>query len=476
MKRASGVLMPISTLYGPYSIGGFSRSALEFVDFLKDCGFTYWQVLPFCIPDAFHSPYKSYSAFAGNPYFIDLEDLYRQGLLSSAELEACRQETPYSCEYTRLERERFTVLKNAAARVSDHAPVLAFLRQHPQLEDFCLFMAYKAANDQKSWDEWDTTDYDPTILWTWQFIQFTFFRQWQKIKDYANQKGVLILGDLPFYVSYDSADVWAAKDQFQLDETGHPLAVAGVPPDYFSQDGQLWGNPLYDWSAMEENNFSWWQARLRHTFALFDGVRIDHFRALESYWSVDATAKTAREGKWVKGPGMKLIEHIRNLQGDRLVIAEDLGDITPAVQALVKKSGFPGMQVFQFAFLGDRESPHLPHNYPANSVAYTGTHDNNTLLGYIWELDEETRRTLLDYCGYTHPDWDAGYDNILRTLFQSHAGLLILPIQDLLGYGSDTRLNTPGTIDGNWQFRITKDQLNSIDRDKFRNWNLQYGR
>ncbi len=476
MKRASGVLMPISTLYGPYSIGGFSQSALDFVDFLKDCGFTYWQVLPFCIPDEFHSPYKSYSAFAGNPYFIDLEDLYRQGLLTSAELEACEQKTPYCCEYARLEQERFAVLKTAAARVSDHAPVLAFLRQHPQLEDFCLFMAYKTANDQKPWDEWDTTDYDPAVLWTWQFIQFTFFRQWQKIKDYANQKGVLILGDLPFYVSYDSADVWAAKDQFQLDETGHPLAVAGVPPDYFSQDGQLWGNPLYDWSAMEENNFSWWQARLRHTFAMFDGVRIDHFRALESYWSVDATAKTAREGKWVKGPGMKLIEHIRNLQGDRLVIAEDLGDITPAVQALVKESGFPGMQVFQFAFLGDRESPHLPHNYPANSVAYTGTHDNNTLLGYIWELDEETRRTLLDYCGYTHPNWDAGYDNILRTLFQSHAGLLILPIQDLLGYGSDTRLNTPGTVDKNWQFRITKDQLNSIDRDKFRNWNLQYGR
>ncbi|MBR3862920.1 MAG: 4-alpha-glucanotransferase, partial [Clostridia bacterium] len=243
-----------------------------------------------------------------------------------------------------------------------------------------------------------------------------------------------------------------------------------------AKDGQLWGNPLYNWKKMKADGFLWWRERLSFMLELFDGVRIDHFRAFEAFWSVPTTAKTAKEGKWVKGPGMPLIKALKDVAGDKLIIAEDLGDITDAVRKLVAKSGFPGMRVFQFAFLGDPATPHLPHTYEQNCVAYTGTHDNNTLLGYVWELDEATRRKMLEYCGYTDKNWDRGYDAILRTMLQSHAGLVILPVQDLLGFGADTRMNTPGRPDGNWCYRITADQLNSIDVAKYRRLNELYGR
>ena len=290
-----------------------------------------------------------------------------------------------------------------------------------------------------------------------------------EIKSYANGKGISIIGDIPIYVALNSSDVWAAPEQFLLDRENKPLGVAGVPPDYFSEDGQLWGNPLYDWKRMKQDGYAWWKDRIRFMTELFDGVHIDHFRGLESYYSIPTGETTARNGKWVKGPGMSLIRALKEVCPDRLLIAEDLGVITPQVQKLVKDSGFPGMRVFQFGFLGDENSPHLPHNYDNHCIAYTGTHDNNTLLGYIWELDDETRRTVLRYCGYTGDDWDNGYDEILRTMFSSHAGLLILPIQDLLLY-------TPGTSDDNWSYRITKEQLERLDKQKFLNWNRLYGR
>ena len=475
MKRASGVLMHVSTLWGDFSEGAFGKAALEWIDFLRDGGFSAWQVLPFCLPDECNSPYKSHSAFSGNPFFIDLTQLAEQGLLTAAELAAAKQKTPYACEFDRLNQERMALLALAAQRVKDTKEIDAFLAAHPQTEKFCEFMARKQANGLKEWLEWTTDELDEDALRTWRFTQYEFFRQWAEIKCYAEKQGVAVIGDIPIYVALDSADVWANPKQFLLDEDHRPRCVAGVPPDYFAADGQLWGNPLYDWEAMKKDGYAWWRERMTFMTELFDGVRIDHFRGLESYYAIPAEETTARNGKWVKGPGMDFIRVIKEICGDKLIIAEDLGDITPEVHQLVKDSGFPGMKVLQFAFLGDPDSPHLPHNYDNNCVAYTGTHDNNTLLGYVWEMDEGSRKRLLEYCGYKG-EWNACYDTVLRTMFASHAGLLILPVQDLLLYGSDTRFNKPGTAEGNWCYRITKDQLKQIDVRKFRRWNELYAR
>lgn len=468
--------MHISSLWGEYSEGSLGKAAKEWIDFISDCGFGVWQVLPFCLPDDFSSPYKSYSAFSLNPYFIDLDRLHEMGLLTSAELEGARQRTPYSCEFERLFAERMPLLARAAERFSDSGKIRGFLDGHKQTENFCRFMALRKANGELTWNKWTVAEPDESEQRLWEFTQYIFFEQWKEIREYAHERGVKIIGDIPIYVSWDSADVWSNPTQFLLDARSLPTAVAGVPPDYFAKDGQLWGNPLYDWEAMQNDGFSWWKERISFMTELFDGVRIDHFRGIESYYSIPADAETAKDGVWCKGPGLALIDAIKSVSGDRLLIAEDLGDITDAVHELVEKSGFPGMRVLQFGFQGDSDSPHLPHNYKNNCIAYTGTHDNNTLLGYVWELDADTRKRLLSYCGFEGDDWNSCYDSVLRTMFASHAGLLILPVQDLLLYGSDTRLNVPGRSGGNWSYRITRGQLDGINRDKFRKWNSEYGR
>lgn len=468
--------MHISSLFGGYSCGSFGDEAKRFIDFLSDCGFTYWQVLPFCLVDECNSPYKSYSAFGGNPYFIDLPTLCQKGLINQEELERYSQQTPYSCEYVRLYHTRYELLKKASQRAHNRDEICAFIESRRYLAQFCRFMALKAANFEECWLDWKTGSYNPEDEFMWKFIQFEFFEEWADIKSYANSKGVKIIGDIPIYVALDSCDVWGNREQFLLGDDGHPRFVAGVPPDYFSEDGQLWGNPLYDWDTMEKDGFSWWKARLSHMFELFDGVRIDHFRGIESFWSIPGNAETAREGKWVKGPGRKFVDMAKEISNGKLIIAEDLGDITEEVNELVEYSGFPGMRVLQFGFLHDGDTPHRPYNYINNCVAYTGTHDNNTLLGYVWELDPAARKKLLEYCGYFSEEWDRGYDSIIRTMFASHAGLVILPIQDILGYGSDTRLNIPGKADGNWQYRVTEEQLRSVDRQKYRKLNELYGR
>ena len=479
MKRKSGVLMHISSLPGEYSCGSFGKEAKEFVDFLERGGFSYWQTLPFCMTDWVNSPYKSYSSFGGNPYFIDLEELAAEGLLSYPELQSAKQRTPYSCEFERLRVERLQLLRAASDRASDEKKdkIDKFINENPYLEQVCRFMALKEANNQESWLNWTTDKYDDGVYQLWKFIQYTFFDQWSKIKKYANDKGISIIGDIPIYVSDDSADVWANREMFLLNEDGHPSVVAGVPPDYFSADGQLWGNPIYDWAKMEKDGFAWWKERIKHMFRMFDGVRIDHFRGIESYWSVPATAETAREGKWVKGPGRAFVDAVKQVVDPEknFIIAEDLGDITPEVEALVEYSGFPGMRVFQFAFLGG-DNPHMPHNYINNCIAYSGTHDNNTMLGYVWEQNEGERREMLDYLGYTDSNWDNCYGHIIRAIMASHAGTVIFPIQDLLGYGSDTRLNTPGKMEGNWAFRVTRDQLGGINTEKYRRLNQLYKR
>lgn len=468
MKRESGVLMHISSLWGDYSCGSFGSEAKEFIDFLSDIKSSWWQVLPFCMVDECNSPYKSYSAFGGNPYFIDLETLFKKGYLTHAELEEAKQKTPYSCEYERLSVERYELLKTASKRAEkEKKKINEFIKSHPHISSFCEFMALKMANDYRAWNEWTENKYEEENLFAWQFIQYEFFEEWKEIKEYANSKDIKILGDIPIYVSYDSADVWANKKLFQLDSEGLMKAVAGVPPDYFCESGQLWGNPLYNWEKMKADGYKWWQDRISFMLEIFDGIRIDHFRAIESYWSVPRDAITAREGKWIKGPGMDFIKKIKEIAGDKLIVAEDLGLITPEVFRLVEKSGFPGMRVMQFGFLDESDSTHLPHNYINNCVAYTGTHDNNTLLGYVWEASDENRKRLLEYCGYTGSDWDKGYDHIIRTLYASSAGIVIVPIQDILLYGADTRLNTPGKAEGNWAYRVTSEQIMSADKNKY---------
>lgn len=478
LERKSGVLLHISSLWGDYSCGGFGSSARAFVDFLSDCGFTYWQVLPFGLVDECNSPYKSYSTFAGNPYFVDLEELYHEGLLTAEELNAACQITPYSCEYGRLHNERVNLLLRASKRVSaeEREKINVFFKDKKHLKDFCTFMALKEQNGNKEWSFWDSEEFDAEIEFGWRFVQYKFFMQWAEIKKYANSRGVKIIGDVPIYVSFDSSDVFFNKSQFLIDENNKMTEVAGVPPDYFAEDGQLWGNPLYDWAAMERDSFIWWKERVSMCLELFDGIRIDHFRAFESFWAVKGDSDTAKNGEWIKGPGIKFINILKELAGDKLIIAEDLGDITEEVTALVEKSGFPGMRVFQFGFLGG-ETPHKPHNYINNCVAYSGTHDNNTLLGYLWETPSDVKREIMRYCVCDENQWDAkGCKAIIRTITASNAGLVIFPIQDLLGYGNDTRLNVPGRAHGNWLYRITKEQLDLINRDELRELNRLYGR
>lgn len=476
MKRASGILMHISCLFGNYSTGSFGEAARSFIDFLTDCGFSYWQVLPFNMVDDCGSPYKSFGAFSGNPYFIDLPMLFRMGLITREELDDAVQKTPYATEFDRLGKERLSLLFRAAERFDGREKVEAFMDTHPHVRRFCTFMALKEANGGKEWTQWTTNDCDPAVLYGWKFVQYMFFTQWQKIRDYAHEKNISIIGDIPIYVSFDSSDVWSVPELFALDKENTPTGVAGVPPDYFCEDGQLWGNPLYNWDVMKRDGYAWWRQRLCHMLEMFDGVRIDHFRGICSYWSVPSRAETAKEGHWEKGPGMDLINALKAEAGDKLIIAEDLGDIDADVVALVEESGFPGMRVAQFGFTGDKNTPHVPYHYTENCVAYTGTHDNNTLLGFMWESREDVRDRVMRYCGYYGNDWSDGCRALLREMLASHAGLVIFPIQDIFVYGADTRMNVPGRAEGNWTYRITAEQLAAVDRASYRRMNELYGR
>lgn len=479
MKRESGVLLHISSLPGKYGCGSFGDGARAFVDVLAEGGFTYWQTLPFCVPDSYFSPYSSASAFSGNPYFVDLGILYENGLLTKTEILLSEERSPYVCEFSRLTRERMPLLFRAAERAlkdSDIASAVdAFMLENPRVAEFCRFMAMREANGNRPWHDWTIDVSDAKTEAGWRFIEYEFFRQWADIKEYANGKGIKIIGDIPFYVSLDSSDVWGSREQFLLDSDGRPEWVAGVPPDYFSEDGQLWGNPLYNWDYMKNDGYSFWRERMQFMLTLFDGVRIDHFRAIESYYSIPGEAISAKNGEWRPGPRMELIDVIKETAKEKLIIAEDLGDITDEVRDMLEESGFPGMRVMQFGFLDDSDSLHRPHNYVENCVAYTGTHDNNTLLGSIWEMPPERRADLFDYCGCPE-DWSAACLDVIRSVMASKASIVILPIQDILGYGADTRMNKPGVADDNWNYRITSDQLRLVDTGFYRRINHIYGR
>ena len=475
-KRSGGVLMPVFSLPNGFSCGSFGKEAFAFIDFLTESGFSVWQVLPFNVPDGSFSPYSSFSAFGGNPFFIDLFSLVEEGLLTQSEVEAEKQAVAFSCEYDRLAENRMPLLKKAALRVKDYSPIDAFFAENPRLMEFCLFMAQKEANGGKEWRRW-TEPPDREALLAWRFSQFTFFRQWERVHGYARKKGISILGDLPFYVAKDSADVKNSPHLFQLDEKGEPKSVAGVPPDAFSPEGQKWGNPLYDWKEMKKDGYSWWKERTAFWLSYFDGVRIDHFRAVSSYWSIPAGEETAKGGHWEKGPGMGLLKALGEVTGGKTVIAENLGTLDEESEKLLQKSGYPGMAVLQFGFDGGSDNPHLPHNYRENLVAYSGTHDNNTFLGFLWECGETTRNALFAYLGQgKEEEWDSAREKAIRFLLMSRAETVILPIQDLCGFGGDTRFNTPGKVGGNWSFRVTAEQMDSLDRSRWLSLNRLYGR
>ncbi len=496
LERSSGVLLHISSLMGPYGIGVFGKDALRFIDFLKEAGFKAWQVLPFSIPDYCNSPYKSVSAFAGNPLFIDPAQLLEMGLITEAELEGCKAAQPYTVDFDLIKKQRAALFNAAFARCDAELQtrIDAWRSKQPWIEDFALYTALQQETG-KDWIDWELplklrepqaiaeaqarlkTAIDRAV-----FLQYLFFTQWQAIRHYANEQGIQIIGDMPIYVSHESADVWSHQHLFALDTDGRAEEEAGVPPDYFSEDGQRWGNPLYDWSAMKADGYRWWIERLQTASTLFDRIRIDHFRAFSAYWAVPATAATAKEGQWKAGPGMDFFNVLFQKIDKELLIAEDLGVQDDALRALLKETDLPGMRVLQFAFPGMDNGIHLPHNYSANTVAYTGTHDNNTLLGYLWELTPQDRRYALDYCGYCGKSWkEGGAKNpairaLIRALWASHANLAMVPIQDLLGYGGDTKMNHPGIAKGNWGYRLTEEAFAQLKPEEYYQLSALYNR
>ena len=476
MKRESGILLPVSALPGPYGIGTLGREALRFVDFLAAAGQSYWQLLPLVPPGDGNSPYMSPSSFAGNPLFLDLDALAADGLLTEQELTDARCENPDRVDYPAVRASRAALLRRAWARGRDkYAPELAkFLDEEADwLPDYAFFMALHEHWDGLPLSAWPAgvRSRDPQALSQLReelaqeaeyhaFLQLLFFRQWKRVKDYANGRGVSIIGDLPIYVSPDSAEVWAHPELFLLDGDFVPTAVAGVPPDAFSATGQHWGNPLYDWKAHAADGFAWWRRRGEHMAKLCDVVRIDHFRAFHTYWSIPADAETAMEGHWEPGPGMALVDVLRSVPGLSL-IAEDLGDLDDEVRAFLKESGLPGMKVLVYAFDPVGESAYLPHNCPVNSIMYTGTHDTPTFVQWLFDEAGGAER---DYASdYLRLRADEGFGwGAVCGAWASPSRLAVAPLQDLLGLGKDARINHPGTTgDHNWSWRVRADALNS---------------
>lgn len=496
-KRGAGVLLHISSMPSPYGVGVFDKNIKAFIDRIADMGFTYWQVLPFNPTDASGSPYCSESAFAGNYLFINPEGLEALGLVGHGDvLDNIYDGSPYTADYAFASQKRLKLLKKAFMNIDGKtaAEVKKFELENPWLTDYSVYMAVKEEEGMKPWYLWsssrahycecikDIYSFEERTAF-WKFVQYIFYSQWAEIKEYANSRGVAVIGDMPVYVAMDSADVWSNLPMFLIDEkTLAAKKLAGVPPDYFSEDGQLWGNPIYDWDAMEKDGYDWWLSRLSHALKIYDTVRIDHFRAFASYWAVPADSKTAKNGEWLDGPGMKLFDRVFEKFGDAPIIAEDLGTFGDDVVKLLEDTGFPGMRVVQFGFDANADSSHLPHNAVQNSVSYVGTHDNNTILGWLWEADERERRFALDYAGFEGDNWgEGGYQSpscrkITEAVWKSSSNVAIISLQDMCGFGSDARMNIPGVGEKNWRFRTTADTIENIDADYFKKINALYRR
>jgi len=489
--RSSGVLLPITALHGPFGIGVLGAEAMEFIDFLSAAGFHAWQILPVEHTSICFSPYKGISAFAGEPMLIDPRMLLEMRLVTKRELTQRGKGLDIDqIDYEIVREKQWIILRIAFSRLKGK-PYANF--KPFWLNSYALYMALKHRYGDEPWHDWPdegARSHDSDALRAarvelaeeidfHKFVQWLFDIQWRKLKEYASKNGVSIFGDLPIYVSEDSVEVWSRRKFFNADAQGNFLAVGGAPPDYFTPDGQLWGNPIYNWKLMAKGNYKWWIDRIREAVYRYDIIRLDHFRGFESYWSIPAGAETAREGKWVKGPGLPLFKAIEETLGKLPVIAEDLGEIDEDVEKLLSESGFRGMRVLQFGFLGD--NLHLPHNYTEDCIAYTGTHDNTTLLAWMFELTPEDRKNALFYTGFDG-DWTVGGPNCainkawIRAVFMSAASITIVPIQDLLGYGMDTRTNTPGTPEGNWRFRIRDKVLKQIDAEFYADLNKASGR
>jgi len=473
IKRSSGILMPVFSLPSPYGIGTLGAAAREFVDFLAAAGQSWWQMLPVGPTSYGDSPYQSPSTYAGNPYLIDLDLLVEDGLLLQEEIDALNWgDDSERVDYGLLYQNRYDLLKKAADRgwERDKKAVDAFISDNAWLPDYALFMALKRHFDMRCWLEWPQEvrlrrtaildEYRVVLaedIRLFTYIQYLFYQQWRSLRDYAHQKGVGIIGDMPIYVALDSVDVWASPESFQLDEKGFPTAVAGVPPDYFSEDGQLWGNPLYDYKAMQKDGYAWWIRRVDGAAKLYDVIRIDHFRGFAAYWSVPYGEKTARKGCWVKGPGMSLVGVLKNWFANTRFIAEDLGFPAPEVVQLLEDSGFPGMKVLEFAFDAKESSDYLPHAYPRNCACYAGTHDNETVAGWLAGIDSADLQKAVDYLGLHKQE---GYVwGLLRGGMSSVADLFVAQMQDYLGLDNAARMNTPGLAEGNWQWRMKADAL-----------------
>ena len=486
MNRASGVLLPVFSLPSKYGIGCFSKEAYQFVDQLREAGQSYWQILPLGPTGYGDSPYQSFSTYAGNPYFIDLETLIKEDLLTKKE---CKE----FINYEKIYYSRFKVLKKAFERFEKDEAYDNFIKENAYwLDDYSLYMAIKDSKGGISWNEWEDAlkNREETALENareelaeeidfYKFQQYEFDKQWSQLHAYANKQGIQIVGDIPIYVAMDSADAWAHPELFQLDQDNVPLAVAGCPPDGFSATGQLWGNPLYRWDYHRNTGYQWWISRMSYCFRLYDVVRIDHFRGFDEYFSIPYGDKDARGGHWEKGPGIDLFRKIEQALGWKQVIAEDLGYMTDSVRHLVYESGFPGMKVLEFAF-DSRDSgcasDYLPHNYPENCVAYTGTHDNETIVGWWKSITATERKLARDYlCDHATPEEEL-YKCFISLIMRSAARVCVIPMQDYMGLDNRFRMNKPSTVGMNWKWRIKKRDLTKKLQKEIHDVTLRYGR
>lgn len=493
--RVSGILLHPTSLPGRFGIGNVGREAYQFIDFLAESKQHIWQVLPLGPTGHGNSPYMSYSSMAGNPMLISLESLQNKGLLSGDDLNPIPHFPEHIVDYERVAQTKAPLLDKAAENFRHHASDEQRAQFHHYceerafwLDDYALFMALKDTHGGQSWVQWehDIAQRDPDTLDHWRkrlttdiyhhkFWQFEFYQQWNQLKHYANERGISIIGDMPIYVAHDSADVWSLPHIFQLDpETGEPALMAGVPPDYFSETGQLWGNPIYNWEKMREWGFQWWMQRFGALLDYVDLIRIDHFRGFRAYWEVPQGETTAMNGRWVEAPGEELFQTLKEELGNLPIIAEDLGVITPDVEALRDQFGFPGMKILQFAFGSGSDNPYLPFNYVRNCLVYTGTHDNNTTVGWFEGLQDWERDGLLRYLGHISPEgihWD-----LIRLALSSIADAAIFPLQDVLGLGSEARMNCPGNPSDNWLWRCQADDLKPELSDRLRQLTFTFGR